>query len=376
MSNYNSHKLFLYVIFFIWLLIPIADTLAHYISYDGFSTFRAWEIVTRGRGQGPFAPSVSFEKTIYGDLANILKVRKFRQYRHQLFTTDSYGFRNIEAPAETYYPIVVVGDSDMAGSSLSDDETFSFQLSKSLNIPIYNYAPYSPIYFLGDERFKKYPPKILIWESVERTIQGSVFKRYAELPDNTKVQFKKKVSVQESHLPRSRLSTQLAREIFHELRWYLTGIKPEAISFIHQQSGMLFYTPGVKQLTLDSNDRDIKGIIAGIKQIQKILQNQGITLLYIPLPDKENIYRKMLPDDIPGKDSKEFFLQDLNTALIKSGVHTVDLYSLFNKASVDQDYLYFRDDTHWNKKGVSMAVEAVIEYLEEHSLNQDLHCNP
>jgi len=90
------------------------------------------------------------KKNIFGDLANMLKVRKFRDYRHQVFTTDLYGFRNKQYPSGTNFQVVVAGDSDMAGSSLSDLQIFSSKLAEQLEVNVFNYAPWSPRTYLKD----------------------------------------------------------------------------------------------------------------------------------------------------------------------------------------------------------------------------------
>ena len=367
MSKIDLNKRFLAALGFIWLLVPAIDLVAFATLEREFFAFRAWEIVRQETDQRPFAPSIRFEMDIFGDLANKLKVKKFRQYRHQVFTTDPYGFRNKEASANRYCPIVVTGDSDMAGSSLSDDETFSSQLSSLLNAPVYNYAPFTPIDFLEDKRFMKRPPKILIWGNVERFIDGEIYRRYTWNKGN-RGNNREKEQGNETFFRKPRLSAHMAQQVFQELRWHMTGLMHESIYHIDQESMMLFYTPGVKQLGRDRVDRDFATIVAGIGRIRQRLLEKDIILLFLPIPDKENIYRHMLPGETPGKDRLHPFLVDLRVALSESGIHNIDIYNIYEKLSQNEPYLYFRDDTHWSPAGVKAAAEATAAYIRAHHL--------
>ncbi len=372
----SSSKIFIVVIISLWLLIPAINMSARFLLPPSFYAYREWEFMTATDGQGPFKPSTVFHAKIYGDLANMLHIREFRRYRQQAFTTDSAGFRNPEFAPGTYFPIVVVGDSDMAGSSQSDEETFCRVLGKKLNLPIYNYAPSGILAFLADERFQKNPPKVVIWEAIERAISARNFKSYEALPPKAHFTRSKGTS-NKATKTQPRLTDYWAKDLYHEIAWHLCGHHESAISHIDQNSGMLFYQPGVQMLQQDADRRGLKEVVAGVSRIRHLLADRGIALIFVPLPDKENIYQELLPEPVRAFEQPAF-LEKLIATLRDQGINAVDLYGPFRTASPafiksrqDRDSLYFLDDTHWNGQGVSLAVEETLMRLNTLQLVSD-----
>ncbi len=326
----------------------------------------------KGEGTGPFEPNALFEGKIWGDLSNMLKVAKFRQNRYQYFSTDRYGFRNPEYPEGTYFPIVVAGDSDMVGSSLSDSETFARRLEKEIGLPVYNYADKSILHLLTDERFMKFPPKVIIWEAVERTIQRSNYQIFTTIPENRYFQINLPESRIDSGLPN--LSKYLSTRLLHEIDWLFTGRLPESIGHVDEQSGMLFYKDGIKKLHMSAREAGVGTVTDGITRISRILARNGCNMIYMPLPDKEKIYRKLLPRELrEGNDNQ--FLEILGEELDKKNVLNIKLYKdflargeEFARRGNSEDMLYFLDDTHWNVNGVECAVNKARDLMISRSL--------
>jgi len=215
--------------------------------------------------------------------------------------------------------------------------------------------------------------KILIWESVERTIYASLYKRYLSLPAEVeKINYDsrftgqplEKVPVKE--LPR--LSEYIAKQVYHEVLYYLAGNQSSNIAFIDESSGMLFYSPGVAMLAYDSGKRGLATVLAGIKRVNDLLAQKGITLVYIPLPDKENIYKHLLPPGFAGVTQENNFLKQLHEGLDAMGVLNVTLYDSYINSARSGEYLYFKDDTHWNEKGIEEAVKLTQQLLSREKI--------
>lgn len=381
MSSPASPQLFIRLIVCLWLLVPASNIAARLLLPASFYVYREWEFMTATEGRGPFKPSTVFRARIYGDLANMLHIREFRRYRQQTFTTDSAGFRNPESTPGTYFPVVVVGDSDMAGSSLTDEETFSHVLGKKLGIQIYNYAPASIPAFLADERFQKNPPKVVIWEAIERTISANTFKPYGALPRNARFTSGRGASKNPPG-PHPRLTDFLAKDLYHEIVWRLCGHHESSIDHIDLVSGMLFYLPGVQMLQQVASQRGLPEVITGVDRIRQLLADRGIALIFLPLPDKENIYQELLPT--PAHPSEQpAFLEQLIVKLRDHDINTIDLYKPFRSAAPtfiesrrEDDSLYFLDDTHWNGQGVALAVEETFKHIKELPRIPSLMKNP
>lgn len=365
----DKTKMFVCAILFIWLSIAGIDLAGKYLLDFTFFSFRAWESMVEGKSTGPFKPSARFEKDIHGDLANLLKVRKYRQKRHQIFSTDSYGFRNPQYPDGTYFPIVALGSSDMAGSSLSDEQTFSHQLQRELGVKVYNYASLSPISFFADQRFLKNPPRILIWEGIERKLLGTDFAQYATIPNIKDIQFRMAITEEgggaKPKLPT--LSKYFSQQLFYEMRWYLTGMKTDSIGYIDTQSEMLFYSEGIKFQGLTWKDREIDTIFKGIEKIHRVCAERNITLIFLPLPDKETIYIDRLPQGIVNKKNGAEFFKKIHEGLNSRKIFNIDLYAHFKKHAQKKN-LYFLDDTHWSPDGVTEAVDLTANLIKKEKL--------
>ena len=366
---YNNRK-FLGIIAAFVLMVPLLDLVGELALSRSFFAFRAWELAKEGRGRAPFRAGFYFEKEIFGDLANMLRVRRFRHYRHQVFSTDSHGFRNREYSAHTYFPVVVMGDSDMAGGSLSDEEIFSNQLSGLLNLPVYNYASWGPRQFLLDERFSKNPPKLVIWEAVERSITGRQFMKYAAFDDRQEYNIAGPGRSGSEY--REKLSNHIAKSLYHEFKWRLTGAYPAGIGYVDQETGLLFYAQSVNILKVSNRARDMRSVLHGIKNIERLLARRGISMVFMPLPDKENIYQQVLPASNGRAEPEQPFVEELSDRLDDLGVANVRLYDIFERQAgkflttkIAAESPYLIDDTHWSPKGVKEAAKTMAAKLKD-----------
>lgn len=150
---------YLKVLVFPGALAAICLLEAFFVPLDRF-TFRIWEAVWVNYFNqvlpGPFYPGMEIFKREGLDM-NRSKIRENK------WVTDIYGNRNtgIPAPGENYG--IIVGDSNIAGASYSQEELFSEILSKQTKIRWYN-LNYD--YFRPWEhpmcRYKK--PKVVVYQ--------------------------------------------------------------------------------------------------------------------------------------------------------------------------------------------------------------------
>ncbi len=126
-------------------------------------TFRAWETlsVSTFHLPGPFYPNQDLKMFSAGDQQPRTPVKWVR------FITDKYGFRNRPEQEVEKYDVVVIGDSNVVGSHVDQENMLSEVLAKKCNCSVYNYAyglPRNILSFFNDPRFKKNPPKHLVFE--------------------------------------------------------------------------------------------------------------------------------------------------------------------------------------------------------------------
>jgi hypothetical protein len=71
----------------------------------------------------------------------------------------------------------------------------------------------------------------------------------------------------------------------------------------------------------------------------------------------------LLAEPLPSADGAARFLDDLAADLRSRGVNTVSLVGPLRQAAASGlgrgEYIYWRDDTHWNPRGIRIAAEAI-----------------
>src|SRR5262249_50267858 len=89
----------------------LLDVAFRFVSIEPF-TFRAWETLRRYHPSGvSFEPNRRYSnERSYGDLTAIGNLPALRQYRAEVFTTDTLGFRNAVHVLETPVDAILVGD--------------------------------------------------------------------------------------------------------------------------------------------------------------------------------------------------------------------------------------------------------------------------
>ena len=104
----------------------------------------------------------------------------------------------------------------------------------------------------------------------------------------------------------------------------------------------------------------INAIASSIEVCRDILQKRGITMIFMPVPNKESIYYDRLPNNTAPQ-----FLDTLIPELRKRGIDVIDLQQLYTDVYRTTDViLYTPDDSHWNALGVSVAADALAKQLQ------------
>jgi len=338
---------------------------------DSF-TFRVWEaLVIRKYGNilpGEFYPNMEITKIEEGDMAHHTR---FTYKRKAKWITDRYGYRK-QNTNRNKHEVVVIGDSNIAGSGLTQEDILSEVLEKKLKVSVYPISPASLNTFLKERRFKKEPPDIVIISGVERLIF------YLPPVKGTS----KKIA--------TKLRTQI-REIGYRLRNQISGnrfiqcvgvtldriYKANMLEYLratlrrvgssHSQAiypnrfpskhGPVFFFQGAdanKDVSKDQFDKAVEVI----KTYDELLRNKGIRFIFLPIPEKENIYYETLQTKRP------VFLEQLISTLKNLGIETVDTQAAFEDAFRKGVLLYHTNDTHWNENAVKITADLIKELIE------------
>ncbi|MFH1033954.1 MAG: hypothetical protein V1806_05550 [Pseudomonadota bacterium] len=264
-------------------------------------------------------------------------------------TTDQEGFRSVPIPSPAY-PVVVVGDSTIFGSGLSDDETLPWLLARELGVPIFNGARTTFDNALANPRLARV--RLVIEGRTEAALGGLEVRE--GLGDGTYTPLRQgDLGVLHSaplalYFWPARLLRDIER-VGHDvgyLRKHRDRMEPRLFKR-HR------YKPA-----------DLERAVKVVQATQRLLQARGITYVFLPVPSAQTLY---------AADVDPFtrvFISRLTQRLRQEGIHTLDLTVPF-QAHKGQG-LFLNTDTHWNGKGSRLAARELATYLRGAGLTPDL----
>lgn len=361
------------LIWFLVLFAALADLGARLIPPQ-FLAFRAWEAVAvYPTGEGPFTPLSVYSQNAYGDLANLANLPDLRQYRPERFTTDEFGFRNPPGAAAQSAAVLLLGDSFAAGSGLTDADTLSAQLAQLSGQRVYNAA--------GVTR----------WSTVSRLIerlrlkQGLVIFQVSErfdLPDSFKAGgagFSQRligrlVTEESPWFQRAQAAGRLAQSLpaYSPLRITarrtVSTLENDRVfprlpqrSVVRKQlqngTPILFFRSEIE------NYQRLRPVSArSLVEMRTLIESTGNRFLVLLVPDKYNVYFPWLPGEPAGHEPR--YLDALVSQLQAERIAVLNLTPAFRRAAGEHlpagSYIYYLDDTHWNRQGVQRAAQEIL----------------
>jgi alginate O-acetyltransferase complex protein AlgJ len=354
--------LFKAFLFFLPFLLVMALEL-FVLPIDNF-THRAWEalLVRKMKGilEGPFYPNMSVRKVEQGDIA---PYSAFSVKREVEWQTDRHGYRKRNT-TEKRYKIVIIGDSMLAGIGLTQKELLSEVLEERLGVTVYPYAPRRVSTFLKDSRFLRYPPDLVIFETSEHQIAlltplSPRQKRVKE--EGSVIEFFRKTRevswVQSLGIFLDRIYKNNMLHYFRaQLRRKVSAAKPR---YNYRAGSMLFLMGAAANKDVPKKQVDIHA--QTIEGYCQAMQERGINFIFLPIPNKENIYHDLLPDP-----KRPVYLDQLMSGVKKRGIATIDLQKAYEKEyHKNSTLLYWLDDTHWNAKGVQIAADLIEQMVKK-----------
>ncbi|MGD0896202.1 MAG: hypothetical protein ABR915_00115 [Thermoguttaceae bacterium] len=131
------------------------------------------------------------------------------------------------------------------------------------------------------------------------------------------------------------------------------------------KSNFAFQGAEVNLLMLDTLEGQSKRAVDVILDTHKKLKAEGIDLIFVPLPDKLQIYPDYLSDAAPADRMVAPAVKHLMKKLLENDVECVDLYPAFHafrKRNEDKP-LYYDRDSHWNNLAAQIAGEQIAGRL-------------
>lgn len=352
-----SFKLFLFLFPFI-----ICLGVELFVLPIDFFTFRVWEAVVirnvRSFFPGRFYPNMEIMKVEEGDLA---AHTPFALKKNVRWTTDQYGYRKRNTNLQKH-KILIIGESNIAGSGLTQEEILSEVLETRLRVSVYPYAPIGRITsFLKDIRFIENPPEIVVFARIERELLDldllkPVGKKRWPLRIKQQIQLNPMIQTFGIYLDRL-VKLNMLHSVRAGVKRIVSSPRPLGSGPYPSPFGPVFFIQG-KSANEEISQETLDKTIQTIKQYHHTIQQRGMRFIFLPIPNKENIFYESLQTPKPA------FLKRLIEELKREGVETIDTQKAFEEIyEKEGTLLYQTDDTHWNADGVALTATLIQEAI-------------
>lgn len=108
------------------------------------------------------------------------------------------------------------------------------------------------------------------------------------------------------------------------------------------------------------SERSLFNAAHNLSLVQQYVQEQGASFVFTVAPNKNSLYGKDMPYYLQKKAGNVRNMDVLRPMLKNHGVSYVDLFALFQ---AQEDTLYLKRDSHWNKKGAVLAYDALLRHI-------------
>ncbi|MBN1760699.1 MAG: hypothetical protein JW863_20390 [Chitinispirillaceae bacterium] len=161
---------------------------------------------------------------------------------------------------------------------------------------------------------------------------------------------------------------------FDGVRSWLLTFPPEQMG-LEGNDGWLFFRKSFDYiLSGDIGQQALfRNPLPHITELKNYLNSQGVDLLFVAVPNKEEVYYRYLSDSIPAPNvpiltpyGRKFFAD-----LQQAGVEVIDLLPAYldarEKDSLSGMFLYQKQDTHWTGRGMEIAADLIAGRIREYS---------
>ncbi|HEX4406805.1 MAG TPA: hypothetical protein VH560_18325 [Polyangia bacterium] len=350
------------------------------LSADPFVT-QAWEVLTKKPPSllASFRPNERYvNDRAYGDLAPMGNRPWLRQYHREVVTTDSLGLRNTAPPGAPHVALVA-GTSFTFGSTMSDDETLPAQLSALLGGGVYNAGASDDDDFHVDallDRVNVAPGGTYILEHLERndppTIgnpnAGRMVARLRRTFGDRYLDLRMAYAEMNHWLDVSPLRVMLvrARKLVENDVVLPNSFAPFAdLETLKNGDPMLFLPLDKTQDESPQRPADLG--IPYWRHLADHLERRGLHFLVVLVPTKYTVYGPLTMSP-PAALTGPRYLAEMSAALQAAGIANLDVTASLQSAArvglPDHRYIYWRDDSHWNKDAVALVAESIAARMK------------
>lgn len=311
--------------------------------------------------------------SVYGELYYMNCISDFREEYPKQIRKYRLSEKNPEVKAAD---ILTFGDSFF---DISFQKTLPERLADTLDKKVYSYLTHNPsitnpFCILNEAGYTpQTEPKYLIFESVERNIHHRFESPYdvscirkIEKPDlrsvvlNDIIFKRNEEQLYDVLLKHSVFSKDVYSAIStfkFDTYNYITSLTP---LYKRGEKPWLFYykqlsdTPG--GFYYSYSREEILNYVQNMERLKENLKSiYNLEVIFMLIPSKYTIYSGLV-----NTDEYNDFLPELQHEMDKRDLKYINLYKEFKSS---EDTLYFGTDTHWNKKGVDIAVRKTLEAM-------------
>ena len=300
-------------------------------------------------------------------------------FKERLFDTEA------SSNYKKYYDIVVLGDSFSFYLPKSQWQNYLIQLT-GLKIVGYHLDKLNINEFLSSPAFIKTPPKIIIFETVERSfnyrgkqigLDGDCKPRFNLNYSQNPISVKAAPYSLQSHSrdttagllhPNIRTAVHYLKRnikmIFNKksIRTYQFPLKQNSFFSNRLSDSLLVYRDDV--LKLQKNRETVSRSLCKILNLQNRIQDNGKTFFITLLaPDKLTAYSRFLKTDKFINNS--WYNQITSAQLLNIPPLKIALETAIGNTVKD---IYLPDDTHWGSAGHKITAETLNHYLLENKI--------
>jgi hypothetical protein len=288
------------------------------------------------------------------------------------YTTDEKGFRN-PGPWPERADVVVVGDSVTFSYGVEDDQAWTQLLRDArpelgiVNLALIGSCPeqYARLY----ETFgAELAPKLVVVGlfSANDCRDARLFDEWLAAGGEGNYDVWRFTG---GRPPAGTLSLRGLRDHSYLLSFFEESLKARRSAFGARtielaQGGRVRLTPSILEGSArgaKQGQPEFKLVMASLRRLKKLTEENGTELLVLLLPSKEEVYLPAfsLPTPEP--------LADFRTRLAQLGWNVLDLQPPLMERAQAGEQVYFEIDGHPNKRGYEVIAEALLAHLEEHA---------
>lgn len=152
----------------------------------------------------------------------------------------------------------------------------------------------------------------------------------------------------------------------------IAGSLPVEQMGIEGKDGWLFFRKSIDYLNSGdlSQQAPEKNPVTNLVEFNKFCKSKNITLLFVPIPSKEEVYPEMLP--IAGGLLKNSYVNPFGRKFMKdlqdSGIEVIDILPQYLQFKAnDTALLYQKQDTHWTNSGLEIIAAYIADRIKKYS---------